>query len=162
MKKNNIFLAFVTITILALFLFACSNKSLLDKPLRADEIDKIQIALSMGNPAYGAESKIITDKNEIKELVTTINNATIMNKVNEDNRGIGFPTHYYFYNGETLIQHIIFNEIHTEIVLKDQYYYYVKYTGKTPYELYESSKAEIIIVDLELNVMDKVPDFGKI
>ncbi|GAA0180907.1 hypothetical protein SH2C18_35200 [Clostridium sediminicola] len=61
-----------------------STKDLLTHKIEANDIDKIQIILAMGNPEYDAKSKIITEKDEISSLVDIFNKATIGKKIEDD------------------------------------------------------------------------------
>lgn len=148
---------FLLVLVLVSFMFSgCSStKMLLDDTSKLDSIDKVQIALAMGNPEYGAESKIITDKDEIKELVDAFNNAIVGEEVKTGEIYITSIASYYFYSDGSLVQRFIFNGNNTEHIFLDSKCYYVKYPDKTPYELYQQSKAEIITVDEELNEMKR-------
>ena len=59
---NKIYNFFTIIFVLCIITGCNSNKGLLTKKIDAKDIDEIQIVTAMGNPEYGAESKIITDK----------------------------------------------------------------------------------------------------
>lgn len=68
-----------------------------------NQIDKIQVINSRGNPEYGNYSKIITDENEISQFIDTFNNGVIGSKVKEEEVSIGFSSRYIFYkNGEVI------------------------------------------------------------
>lgn len=155
MKKiNNIFAIFFIICMVS----GCnSDKSLLTNKINVNDIDKIQIVSAMGNPEYGAESKIITEKNEIRLLVDSFNNAVIGDKVRDDDVAVSDVSQYYFYSKNTLIQQFSFNGNDSERIWYNSNWYYVNYTDMSPYKLYKSSVAEIIIVDENLKEMKRPP-----
>lgn len=153
MKKINIILI---IFLIIFTISACSSsKSLLNDKIEARDINKIQIVLAMGNPKYGAESKIITDKNEISQIVDAFNNAVIGKKVKDDNIVISDTSQYYFYMDDTLVHKFSFNGNDSERIWYNSDWYYINYSHKKPYELYKSSLEEIIIVDENLNEMER-------
>lgn len=156
--KKYIFSILCTIILIGL-LVSCNNssKDLLSDKMDADDIEKIQIVLAMGNPLYGADSKIIMDSSEISTLVDTFNNAVLGKKIKDDDLAIGFCSYYYFYNGDTLVNKFIFNSNNTNSVLIKRDYYEVTYPEKTPYELYRSSTADTFVVDENLKEMER-PD----
>jgi uncharacterized protein YceK len=146
MKKINTI--FVIISIIFI-LSGCSSKNLLTDKMEASNIDKIQIVMGGSwNPKYGEKAKIITDKNEISELVYVFNNATI-SKIAEDTP-CGTSSQYCFYSKDTLVQSFCFASEDSEIMFgtsnTDYNDCYINYLDKTPYELYKSSAAEIITV----------------
>ncbi|MEG0833441.1 MAG: hypothetical protein RSG78_05420, partial [Oscillospiraceae bacterium] len=57
----------------AVLFFACGSKKESISNFKHEDVDKIQVINSMGNPAYGAESKIITDKKEVADFLDTFN-----------------------------------------------------------------------------------------
>lgn len=145
MKKINIIVAIILIIFT---LSGCnSTKDLLTHKIEANDIDKIQIILAMGNPEYGAKSKIITEKDEISSLVDIFNKATIGKKIEDDDIVCSDASKYYFYSKDTLVQQFFFNGNDSERIWYNSNWYYFNYTDKKPYELYKSSVAEIIIVD---------------
>lgn len=142
----------IVILAVACMLYGCnSDKVLLNDKIKPDDIDKIQIMLAMGNPEYGADSKIITDKDEIREIVDAFNNAAIGSEVKNSDIHVSTPSSYYFYSGNSLIHQFSFNSNDSMRIWRNQKCYYVEYPDKSPYELYQKSNAEIIIVDEELN-----------
>lgn len=155
MKKiNNIF---VIIFIICMVSGCNSHKSLLTNKIDVNVIDKIQIVSAMGNPEYGAESKNITEKNEISLLVDAFNNAVVEDKVKGDDVEVSDVSQYYFYSKNTLIKQFSFNGNDSERIWYNSNWYYVNYTDMSPYELYKSSVAEIIIVDEDLKEMERPP-----
>ena len=130
------------IIVILLLLSGCSNNSnaLLDEKINPDDIDTIQVVLSMGNPVYGADSKIITDRNEIEAFVRAFNSAELGDTVISEP---GFHSIYYF----LLIHRFIFNHNDTFGILWNSEWRHISYDGKTPFELFRASTASIIVVD---------------
>lgn len=138
----------------------CSDKLLLKEQLVYSDIDRIQIVTAMGNPEYGADSKTITDPEEIKSLIDTFNSAKLGKKVPEDDLGIGMPSKYSFYSDGKVIAKFQFNVNDTNVIWYNGDYHYVEYGKglKTPYELYKNSTAEIVVVDEKGNEMTRPSD----
>ena len=67
-----------------LCLVGCGKKELLQEKLDANEIDKVVVTLAMGNPAYGADCKVITDETEIAKLVAVFNGAVVEERIDPD------------------------------------------------------------------------------
>jgi len=148
MRKNKIvfILFFVLLT-----LSSCRSQAfLLDNHISPDDISQIQVVLAMGNPEYGAESKIITDRNEIENIVNAFNEATIGDEVTDDDFHVAFPSRYYFFIGETIAYQFSFNGNDTERIWIDGNLYWVYYANQSPFELYQESSATQIIVDENL------------
>lgn len=138
-------------------LASCSNKSTHLTDLDYNSIDKIQVISSMGNPTYGADSKIITDGNEIKEFIKTFNSGVIGKKVNDDEIGVGFTSEYIFYNNEEKVNQVRFNANNTNVVALDSGCFFVEYGDMTsPYKLYKNSKSSEIVVDIDGKEMDLI------
>lgn len=153
MNKTGIIIALISI----IFIFSGCNstKAFLDTKIKSDDIDKIQIVLSMGNPKYGADSKIITDKDEIKKIVDAFNNAAIGKQVKDEDVQVAAAATYYFYNGSSLIHQFSFNGNDTERIWLDSKCYYIKYADSSPYKLYQESKAKEIVVDENLTEIER-------
>ena len=153
MGKNKIvFVWFIVI----LTLSGCSSQvSLLDNPINPDDITQIQIVLAMGNPEYGALSKIITDRNEIEALTNAFNELTIGDQVDVDDVYVTLASDYYFFTvapdedetDEIITYHFSFNGNDTERIWINKNWYRVSYIGQTPFELYQVSSAIEIRVD---------------
>lgn len=141
-------------------LTGCSEIQLVTEKLESSSIDKIQVITAIGNPMYGADSKIITDKAEIQLFIDTFNSGIIGRKVDDDDLGIGCVSYYDLYLKDKLVARFAFNVNNTNIIWRDNSYYYVIYDEdlKTPWQLYRSSNAETIVVDLEGNEMERPQD----
>lgn len=137
-----------------------SDKTIMKTPLNPSEIDKVVVITSMGNPKYGADSKTITDSEEIYLFVESFNSARLDGKVESDDVGVAMPSHYYFYSGNELISEFSFNGNNSNIIWLDDNYYYIEYDDNlnSPYELYQNSTAKIMLVDEKGNVIDKSID----
>ena len=132
-----------------------SSNSLLDRAIDPADIDKIQFVQAMGNPAYGAYSKIITARNEIAAFVDAINGAVVVDVAIQE---LGFHSTLLFFNGDDVLFQFFFNVNDTERVLHNSAYsrfYSVEYPGLTPFELYLASSAEVIVVDEDLVEMER-------
>lgn len=148
----------VSMLLLMLMMFTgCSEKQLISEQIESNNINKIQVITAMGNPAYGADSKNITDTKEIKLFVDTFNSAIIGNKVDDGDIGVGSASYYYFYFNDELLARFTFNVNDTNIIWNDNNYYYINYDEnlKTPFELYQNSNAEVIVVDENGNKMER-------
>jgi len=107
MRDNKIafilFIVLVFILFIVLLLSGCrSQASILDNHINPDDVSQIQAVLAMGNPEYGARSKIITDRNEIESIVNAFNEVTIGDEVNDDDFHVALPSRYNFFTGETI------------------------------------------------------------
>jgi hypothetical protein len=142
----------------ALALFGCSSPGELPaEKLSAADIDEIQVVLAMGNPEYGADSKIIREKDEIEEIVDAFVGATIGVKVAKEDEAVSDTSKYFFYSEGSLIEEFYFNGNDSERIWHDSAWHYISYPGQSPYELFRSSGAEIIIVDENFEEMER-PD----
>ena len=158
MKRYIIFI--LIISLLMTIVVGYSDKSLLKEQLVSSDIDKIQIITAMGNPEYGADSKTITSPDEIKSLIDTFNSAKIGKKVREIDLGIGMTSKYSFYSDDEVIAKFEFNVNDTNVIWYNDNYYYVEYGKglKTPYELYENSIAEVVVVNENGDEMTRPTD----
>lgn len=147
--KKTVFIILSCIFMLTTIVGCTANKQLLETKISYEEIDKIQIITAMGNPAYGADSKIIIDANEIKAFVDTFNIATIGKKVDDSDVGVTIASYYYFYSDDTLVAEFAFNGNDTNKIWYNESYYYIDYAERadTPFVLYKNSKADIFVVD---------------
>ena len=138
----------VVILFSMIFILSGCNSStpLLDDKINSDDIDTIQIVRAWGNPFYGANSKIITDRNEIESLVHAFNYATIGSVVRD--AFLGTTSTYSFYSGDTLIYVFSFWGDSTERIWLNTGWHYIYYDDQTPFELYLASSAPEIMVDI--------------
>ncbi|WP_353892786.1 hypothetical protein PRVXH_002160 [Proteinivorax hydrogeniformans] len=140
----------VSMLLLILLMFTgCSEKQLIDEQLESNNIDKVQVITAMGNPEYGVDSKNITDTKEIELFVDTFNSGIIGDKVDDADISDVAASSYYFYFNDGSYKRFTFNGNDTNIIWHDNNYYYVDYDEnlKTPFELYDYSNAEVIVVD---------------
>ncbi|MEM1485055.1 hypothetical protein V6615_09260 [Oscillospiraceae bacterium PP1C4] len=152
-RAFSLFLVFACIATLV----ACTKKTNRLADLDYDSINKIQIISSMGNPAFGADSKIITDEEEIKQFVTSFNSGIIGKKISSDDIAIGFSSRYIFSNNDKIIAEYCFNVNNTKIVEIGNDYYFVEYGDEdSPYKLYVNSPSSEIVVDIDGKEMDLI------
>ncbi|ONI42036.1 hypothetical protein AN639_02700 [Candidatus Epulonipiscium fishelsonii] len=126
--------------------------------INKNEVSSIQIIGTMGNPMYGADSKIIVNREEIKNFVNTFNSGEIGKKVKDTDVMIGFLNKYIFFDGDKVIAEYKFNTNNTNILGIEDEFYYVKYDKnlELPNELYTKSKSPKIVVDINGTPMDLV------
>lgn len=148
----------IAVLVCIVTLVACTKKADSFADLDYNSINKIQVISSMGNPAYGADSKIITDENEIKNFVITFNGGVIGEKIPDDEVGIGFTSKYVFYNNDGIVAEYQFNANNTKVIALEEGYYTVDYGDEadSPYKLYKQSKSTEIVVGLDGNEMDLI------
>ncbi len=144
MKKFIIFAVLV-----ALVLSGCGSYSPLAKKTLGG-IDKVQIILAGGNPEYGFKSKVFTKEDEISELVDAVTSATIREKVKDDDIKASNVSKLVFFTKDEVVASISFNGNDSLRVWSENAFYYVAYDKKTPYEIYEESDEEVIIVDQKI------------
>ena len=155
MKKNVV--TTITLCLMVLFFGGCSSvNSLVAEKIDPAKVDRIQVVLAGGTPELGQESKIISDEEEIAQIIDAINAAQIGKIVEEMDIVIADTSRYYLYCNDTLLEAITFNGNDSNRVWYDNNYYYVEYENKTLYELFNASTAPIIIVDEELNQMESI------
>ena len=134
-----------------LMLAGCnSSNSLLDSTIDPNDIDRVQFVQAMGNPAYGADSKIITERSEITRFVEAFNGAVVGDEVSQEDLGTGFPYTILFFSGDTIAHQFFFHVNNTEWVFLNSSFYYVEYPNLTPFQLYLMSNARVIVVDENL------------
>ena len=83
-----------------LCLTGCGKKELLKEKLDASQIDKVVVTMAMGNPAYGAECKVITDAETVQEFVFLFNNAEVDEKIDSGEEWVADSGSYVFFSGE--------------------------------------------------------------
>lgn len=150
-KLVGLMLALVCVIVLA----SCNNNEDSIANFKEDEIEKIVITLAMGNTEYGADSKIITDKTEIAQMIEVFNSAVLGSIVGEENLGVGATSTYAFYDDEKCLKAFEFNVNDSEILFWGEDPREVIYTDKLPYHLYNESNAETITVDLQGNELSE-------
>ncbi len=140
---------------MAMMLIACDSEKESLSSFEEGEVEKIVITLAMGNPDYGAKSKTITDKSEVEEFVQLFNSAHLGDTVDEGDLGVGAISTYAFHGKEKELKSFVFNVNDTNIVFWDSEPRYVIYgEGEiNPFELYNSSSAKEITVDMDGNEM---------
>lgn len=153
---KRIILIVATYFVVAMLLGCYSGKNLLTEKLEAQNIEKIQVVLAMGNPDYGADSKVIRDESEIQEFVNAFNGASIGKRVKKVDEAVSDASKYYFYGDVgSLLLVFYFNGNDSERIWHNSKWYYISYPGKKPYEIYKDSQAETIVVDENLNIIER-------
>ncbi len=144
-------------TFLAITLIGCQNEMSTLSNFENNDVDKIVVTLAMGNPEYGADSKTITDSNEINEFIEVFNDGHLGGTVSDDNISIGGVSTYVFSKDEEVIQSFSFNVNDTKIIWHDDEWRDVVYPENSllPYDLYEQSTSEIVVVDVDGNEMER-------
>lgn len=151
MRKGFLFAAAV-----ALGLSGCGQAELFPEKLDEGAVDKIVVTLAMGNPAYGADCRVITDAEEIEAFLAAFNEAKVGKKVPEGEQWVAESSSYALYSGEELLAEIRCNGNDSERVWVDGGFRNVSYGGQSPpFALYESSAAEEIVVDVDGNEMER-------
>lgn len=120
-----------------------------EQVLRYADVDRIQIVTSMGNPQYGAEGKVITDEETLKQFVDLFNSAEVEDKLmSEEDLRIAMPSRYKLYQGERLVKEFVFNGNDTGILWVDGGYRAVSYPEflPNPYELYQKAEGKEVMV----------------
>ncbi|MEG2608976.1 MAG: hypothetical protein RR964_09945 [Lachnospiraceae bacterium] len=148
----------ITLTLVMMTFAGCSDKMGSLTALDENEVDKIVVTIAMGNPEYGADSKTITDKDEISSFIELLNNSHVGGSPSEDEIGIGGTSTYVFYKNDEIQKTLSFNVNDTKIVWFDKKWRDAVYAegSLNPYELYEKSKGELVIVNDEGNEMDLI------
>lgn len=144
MKKN------VVLGLLCLLcLTGCGKKELLKEKLDASQIDKVVVTMAMGNPAYGAECKVITDAETVQDFVYLFNNAEVDEKIDSGEEWVADSGSYVFFSGEEQVAKFNVNGNDPERIWINDAFYEIEYPEDMfdPYGLYSFSDAEIIIVD---------------
>ena len=136
--------------LLCLFcLGGCGKKELLQEKLDADAIDRVVVLLAMGNPAYGADCKVITDGEEIEKLIALFNGAEIGKKIDPAEEYVAGSGSYTFFSGEEQVVKFNCNGNDPERIWINDGFYEIDYPDDKvdPYALYSQSKAEAVVVD---------------
>ena len=151
-------ISIILIIVCTLSISACTTKTRPLADLDYNSINKVQVISAMGNPAYGADSKIIVAKQEVENFIITFNSGIVGEKIGDDDILIGFTSKYIFYNDNNEVAQFYFNANNTKVVALENVYYDVKY-GKdidSPYKLYKNSKSSEIVVDIDGKEMDLI------
>ncbi len=121
------------------------------------EADRVQVVLAMGNPEYGADSKMIEDADELEAMVEAFRGANVGEGVADVDLAVSDVSRYIFLSGDTVLAEFAFNGNDTERIWMRGGFRYIVYPGDSPYNLYRESKAEVFVVDEDLNEMTR-PD----
>ena len=145
MKKNLLIFGLLWVFCLS----GCGKRELLTEKLDASQIDKVMVMMAMGNPAYGADAKIITDPKEVQDFVFLFNNAEVDEKIEKGEEWVALSGSYTFFSGEEQAAKFNVNANDPERIWINDAFYEIDYPDDMPdpYELYERSAAKIIVVD---------------
>lgn len=134
-----------------LCLSGCGKRELLQEKLDGSNIDRAVITLAMGNPAYGAESKTITEETELQLLLDAFNGAIIGEKIAEEDIWVAGSGSYLFFSGEEQVLRLNVNSNDDKRIWINDAFYEIEYPEgqPTPYEIFSASQAEMILVDAE-------------
>ena len=145
MKKNLLVCGLVCM----LCLSGCGKRELLAEKLDVNKIDKVVVTMAMGNPAYGADCKVITDAREVQEFVDVFNNAYVEEKVDKGEEWVALSGSYTFFSGEEQVLKLNVNGNDPERVWINDAFYEIDYPDhmEDPYKQYCLSKAETVVVD---------------
>lgn len=141
-----------------LCLSGCGKRELLNEKLDASKIDKVVVKMAMGNPAYGAECKVITNPEEVQDFVFLFNHAVVDEKIDSGEEWVADSGSYTFFSGEEQIIKFHVNGNDPERVWINDAFYEIEYPDDMvdPYGLYSYSDAEKIVAD-ENGEMIKCP-----
>ncbi|WP_458408389.1 hypothetical protein [Anaerotignum sp.] len=153
MKKKMLFCGLLCI----LCLSGCGKRELLKEKLEAAKIDKVVVTMAMGNPAYGADCKIITDPKEVQDFVFLFNNAEVDEKIDKEDEWVADSGSYAFFSGEEQVMKFNVNANDPERIWINDAFYEIEYPDDMadPYGLYSYSNAEKIVVDENGNPMKR-------
>ena len=153
MKKKRLICGFLCM----LCLSGCGKRKLLKEKLDVSQIDKVVVTMAMGNPAYGAECKVITTPKEVQDFVFLFNNAEVDEKIDTGEEWVTGSGSYAFFNGEEQIIKFNVNGNDPERIWINDAFYEIEYPDDmlNPYGLYSYSDAEIIYVDENGNKLER-------
>lgn len=145
MKKNLLICGFLCM----LCLSGCGKRELLKEKLDVSQIDKVVVTMAMGNPAYGAECKVITNPKEVQDFVFLFNNAEVDEKIDTGEEWVALSGSYTFFSGEEQVAKFNVNANDSERIWINDAFYEIEYPDDMldPCGLYSYSDAEIIVVD---------------
>jgi len=141
----------ICVIIITLATGCTKDNSNMSVSIREPNVTKIQIVKAMGNPQYGAESKIFTNEDEVSSLIDAMNNITIEEKVKSGDMGVGDDIDFYYYLDDGTINEFQFRSHNTIWLAEDLYY--ISFNGKSIFDIYDSSSTEEIKVDKNLKEM---------
>lgn len=153
MKKKLLICGFLCM----LCLSGCGKRELLKEKMDASQIDKVVVTMAMGNPAYGAECKVITNPKEVQDFVFLFNNAEVDEKIDTGEEWVTGSGSYASFNGEEQIIKFNVNGNDPERIWINDAFYEIEYPEDmfTPYGLYSHSDAETILVDENGNKLER-------
>lgn len=123
------------------------DRALLDESLRAEDVQEIRVVLAMGNPKYGADARIITDREEITALIDAFNGAVLGDRVGDMDVHVAGASRYEVWAEGDTVRTFFFNGNDSRRVWTGSYWQHVRYPDRTPYEIYRDSEAEVFKVD---------------
>jgi hypothetical protein len=148
-KYFTLFICFLSLIVL----IGCNNQDSTLTLLKLDEetqsIDKITIALAMGNPKYGTTTKTFIKKDDIAQIIEIMHTAIIKNKVKPEDVVDSGISNYLFYIGDEVVYSINFNGDDSTRVWIGSTLYHVEYVDRTPFELYNESSINEVIIDAD-------------
>lgn len=135
----------------------CGKRELLQEKMDVSKIDKVVVTLAMGNPAYGADRKVITDAETIQDMVFLFNNAYVEEKVDRGEEWVADSGSYAFFSGEEQVAKFNVNGNDPERIWINDAFYEIEYPDDMfdPYGLYRYSSAERVVVDAYGNRMER-------
>ncbi|MGI6361075.1 MAG: hypothetical protein ACOX05_02060 [Bacillota bacterium] len=155
MRKSLPLVVLVVLLLIVLLLgSACDRREgmLLSQELKEKDVAQVQVVLAPGNPLYGSDSKIITDEAELAAMIEAFNGAQIEKEIPQNELLVGFSSVYYFFDAEDeIIASFTCSVNDSERVYQGDKCYHIIYPAATPFEIYQASQAEIIVVDENLD-----------
>lgn len=126
-----------------------TSRPLIAEPIDPSTVTHIQVQLAMGNPAYGAPSKTLTEPAELYAMIAAFNTATVGGIVSEDDLAVGDTSVYTIYFNDGRIQQYTFNCNDTQRIWLDGQCRDITYTDQTPYDLYRTATAQEMQVNAD-------------
>lgn len=145
LKKSLLFCGLLCMVCLS----GCGKEELLKEKLDAEEVDKVVVTMAMGNPAYGAECKVITDPQEVQDFIYLFNHAEVDERIEKGEEWEALSGSYTFFSGEEQVVKFNVNGNDPARIWINDAFYEIEYPDDMvdPYGLYGYSDAEIIRVD---------------
>ena len=121
----------------------------MQEKLDASRIDKVVVTMAMGNPAYGAEQKVITDAGEVQALVFLFNHAFVEERIDREDEWVAESGSYAFFSGEEQVLKLNCNANDPERIWINDAFYEIDYPDDMfgPDELYSHSDVMVMNVD---------------